>query len=1327
MDVVEKVQSVLKSAMGKPLSTLAGSHPVIPEKVNVEWSNILPAILAGDKYGNKVEESHHAERPTSPKPTSSVYHVIRNESSSLSSKSNTTTMEIASSVGHEDVKHVEEAIVKNERNKTQQATASIKLEPTTDVSYTEKLMIPVSVITTEQDADLISRYTTAQTPVFHKLTEIVPLEEKIDDEENLAPVNTVVVTKSTTTISASPPSSSESSKNDYHDYSTNEALDSKNDSSVIDGVTDSIDLLATRTKIKPISGDVPSKMETPSMNQVQTSITDQPFTTGLPSDSSSFANTKDRYNVTSLSQSTESSSIVHDTMVTKSTTSDHTIDGPIHSLIHPSSTEILDSLSNIIGQIFERIPSSSPSSTFDEFESISSETTCNECSTTSSITSAIVQRTTPPSVTGQDSKDGSNTFEERVQETTAMTTLKIDEENVSSSSIVSTNTTDDLQMIDDSDITTKSDIVQSVTPNVHSDSSNITKSTMNATTTDFNFNPLRPVEIIEDMLHTASTETSKIVTESLTLPNDLRDNLLPNTVASALIANLNSFNLDGDTSIMSPSPQRINSTDVSPDVSQLSSVTSDTNDATRENSTSENEIQRISTTKENLPEFSREDDGATSGITDRTVAVTRTNVESSHPQNELSVTPKSTITTTVSLSTFDTVVKNSVISETDTPLVNSASIEHTFNPVYEMTTISNNGKTKIPNVGKISEEVSQRNNDSKIESSNATEISSQENDKENTYRPVIIESSTVAMRPSNAENNSKDSIVQDSLKTETQQRNDTDLKWNTTLVSFNDTKSFIAIPQLIVTTAIPKVSLNSETSQSSSTITTMNPITKESNENKDITTSTTMNYTPDWSNKSENKTKKPNESYHNDVDTKASSMLQSKINSTNVNSQQNTWQRISLHQVTPSLTPTEFTATMKQQPTQSTPLSITVSTAAKTNSTEDWKTHFQSTPVNEMEESTFTLDASKSIGGLDISTRNASVDIINFSRLCNELAVKFWIAANSGLDSGRSLVLSPFGMISLLSMIFLGARGSTSDQMNEVLGLDNVATFNPHLTFQNVTDTVSLARNQGIANAAFVRELFADKAKVRRLLPFYKEQAQQFYEGLVAEVNFATISDLARRRTNLLIRKQTGGRIKDFVRSNSIPLRSPLAAISANVFQTDCNTSSASATGRDGELYFAVSSAHRLRKLIPVPATVWRSNVLAGYEPSLDATAIALGGIDKIVSTVFLVPGQQGHAAPGDTLDRLEQRLTKGAFQDGSWDKLLKVLIPRTGLELQMPKFSHRSIVNATAALKRLGLDQLFSNRADFKGINGIGNRLFLSDVLQVINFFHFTLLLFVS
>jgi len=365
-------------------------------------------------------------------------------------------------------------------------------------------------------------------------------------------------------------------------------------------------------------------------------------------------------------------------------------------------------------------------------------------------------------------------------------------------------------------------------------------------------------------------------------------------------------------------------------------------------------------------------------------------------------------------------------------------------------------------------------------------------------------------------------------------------------------------------------------------------------------------------------------------------------------------------------------------------------------------------------QSVLPLDASQSANGLDVTTRHTSSDIVNFAKLCNELALNFWVAINKGLSTARSLALSPFGMTSLLAMIFLGARGPTSDQMNEILRLDDVATFNPHLMFQNITDTVSLARGQGIANAAFVRELFADKMKVRKLMPFYKEQAQQFYEGLVAEVNFATISDLVRRRTNLLIRKQTGGRIKDFVKTNTVPLRSPLAALSANVFQTDCNSTLTSSVGRDGELYFAVSPAVRQRKLVPVPATTWRSGILAGYEPSIDATAVALGGTDRLVSTIFVLPGQQGHTAPGDTLDRLEQRLVRSAFRDGTWNKLLKVLIPRSGLELQVPKFSHRSVINATAALKRMGLDELFSGSADFKGINGIGHRLHLADVLQV-------------
>lgn len=388
---------------------------------------------------------------------------------------------------------------------------------------------------------------------------------------------------------------------------------------------------------------------------------------------------------------------------------------------------------------------------------------------------------------------------------------------------------------------------------------------------------------------------------------------------------------------------------------------------------------------------------------------------------------------------------------------------------------------------------------------------------------------------------------------------------------------------------------------------------------------------------------------------------------------------------------------------------LSSSTTTPIPETTEYPQRTASKPVN--------LEVVKNSAGLEDSVRHLDEDIQFFSNLCNELGFSFWTSANKGLSSSRSLALSPFGMTSMLAMIFLGARGPTSAQMNDILKLDDVATFNPHLVFQNITDAVSLARNQGIANAAFVRLLFADRIKVGKLMPFYKEQAQKFYEGFVAEVNFSTISDQVKRRTNLLVRKQTGGRIKDFVKTSAVPLRSPLAALSANVFQTNCNSSSASSEGRDGEMYFAVSPAVRQRRLVPVPATVWRSGVLAGYEPGLDATAIALGGTDKLVSTIFVIPGQPGFTAPGDTLDRLEQRLMKGAYRDKTWDKLLKVIVSRPALELQVPKFSHRSVVNATAALKRMGVEELFSRHANLKGI-GFGHDIHLADVLQVIEIY---------
>ncbi|EDW49544.1 GM16528 [Drosophila sechellia] len=365
------------------------------------------------------------------------------------------------------------------------------------------------------------------------------------------------------------------------------------------------------------------------------------------------------------------------------------------------------------------------------------------------------------------------------------------------------------------------------------------------------------------------------------------------------------------------------------------------------------------------------------------------------------------------------------------------------------------------------------------------------------------------------------------------------------------------------------------------------------------------------------------------------------------------------------------------------------------------------------------LDPSpESSQGLEASTAMMDEDLQSFARLCNELAFSYWRAITSEkISSARSLVISPFALTSMLSMVFLGARGSTSGEMNEILKLDDMVTFNPHLIFKNITNSVEQATDSDIATAAFVREIFSDRAN-GKILPFFKEKTQQLYAGHVEEVNFHVVNDIVRRRTNLLVKRHTMGKVLEYLRTNSVWVNGPLATISANLFQTDC--SHGSTTDRDGEMFFQVHPTVRQRRLVPIPAVLYRSGFLAGYEPSLDATIVSFGRVENTVSTVYVMPGHQSSISPMDNLDRLERSLVETAFSDKqAWHRLLTSLMDRPGMEVQLPRFSHRSFVNASLGLQKMGLRGLFkSDFADLRGLTGAGNRdIFLSDMIQINTF----------
>lgn len=209
------------------------------------------------------------------------------------------------------------------------------------------------------------------------------------------------------------------------------------------------------------------------------------------------------------------------------------------------------------------------------------------------------------------------------------------------------------------------------------------------------------------------------------------------------------------------------------------------------------------------------------------------------------------------------------------------------------------------------------------------------------------------------------------------------------------------------------------------------------------------------------------------------------------------------------------------------------------------------TPIKKVPTTTeMPVDQYQQTSKIDLSlqgnfgVQHLSEDMYTFSKLYNELALKFWNSLSTNyLSPERSVIVSPFGVISTLSMIFLGARGSTYDEMNELLKLDDIVTFNPHLKFKEVTESVTTRRT-----SAIVRELYSDNTR-GKILDFYKERVRSFYDGHVEEVDFRFINDVVRRRTNLMIRKQTRGYMKQYLGDTNFVLRGPLAALSMNIFQ----------------------------------------------------------------------------------------------------------------------------------------------------------------------------------
>ncbi|XP_053663946.1 mucin-5AC [Anopheles marshallii] len=337
-------------------------------------------------------------------------------------------------------------------------------------------------------------------------------------------------------------------------------------------------------------------------------------------------------------------------------------------------------------------------------------------------------------------------------------------------------------------------------------------------------------------------------------------------------------------------------------------------------------------------------------------------------------------------------------------------------------------------------------------------------------------------------------------------------------------------------------------------------------------------------------------------------------------------------------------------------------------------------------------------------------ELLRFLSICSNLGTNVYgsltDASNARSMSDQSLVYSPFATITTLSMLFLGTRGATAENINGVIGLDEMTSFNPHLFFKSVAEDLTpknrrasvLAheRNAVHPDSTFQRTLLSDESR-GGLQRFFKARIQEIYSTVAETVDF--------RQKDMLLRHMNGDFPREYVDTLK-QMRSPLVSISRNRYRHECN-------GADTSFgVMPIDSRLTDRPSSVVPSVTFRSGFSTGYSKVLDATILALPGSTSNVSVYFLKPSTAGG------ITELETHLRNQSIANVL--KLFPDETVRTAYaEVQLPHFTQTTIFNMTESIRQLGLQNLFeANVANFNGLQDSStSNLYLSEILQTDSF----------
>jgi len=292
--------------------------------------------------------------------------------------------------------------------------------------------------------------------------------------------------------------------------------------------------------------------------------------------------------------------------------------------------------------------------------------------------------------------------------------------------------------------------------------------------------------------------------------------------------------------------------------------------------------------------------------------------------------------------------------------------------------------------------------------------------------------------------------------------------------------------------------------------------------------------------------------------------------------------------------------------------------------------------------------------------------------------------------SAGNLFFSPFSIYSALTIAYEGARGITSDEIQNVLRLpkDDNARYQEFLEINSSLKGEQPENILRISNALWAGKQYP-------FLPEYIATVQQFYSAKVTNLDFLNNPEESRMTVNHLVEEKTDNKIHNLIPEGMINPMTRLLITNTIYFKGTWDKPFDSTKTHEEKFRIAPDKSVYVQMM----QTTGKSFMYAETESLQIIVMRYTQSSGKLLSMIVLLPKE-------DNLNAIEDQLNMQKLAE------LRKKLNYDQVDVYFPKFKVESEYLVHETLAEMGMPIAFTNRADFSGMDGTHN-LFISDVMH--------------